>query len=142
MQRLGQHAPAGLGCDAVIAAGQAAQLVALEDLEGGHVVEGASGAGSDRAGAKHMQVERLLMVGVIAGGDIAADQQRQVVLAQVELQVTQIDIGLAQDTLLGRGQRRIGRWRTGASADLDRVELPQGAGKTTGYRGPNSSKSW
>jgi hypothetical protein len=77
--------------------------------------------------AGNAQVERLLLVGVVASGDIAADDEREVALAKIILECGGIDAFLDEDLLFRRGEWIGASLRASASANFDRIEFPHGA---------------
>src|SRR4051794_923648 len=90
------------------------------------MVERTAAWSAARAACADLQSERLLNIGMIAGGHVAADDQRQIVLRQEALELCRCHPSLSERGLLGRGQRRrTGRGWDGSRAHLDRLKLPQ-----------------
>ena len=109
---------------------EAAQLVSLEELHIGHVIDFPGPAdglvmGSELIGLIHTQVIRLLMIRVVAGGDIATDDQGKFMGLEIVLESGNIHTGGGKGGLLRRGQRHSKSRGDGAGHDFDRIKFPE-----------------
>ena len=75
--------------------------------------------------AGHAQPERLLPVGAVASGHVAADDQREVVGAEIAAELRDVDAFVGEHLLLRclNLSRALGRPRP--RPDLDRIQLPE-----------------
>src|ERR1051325_4813214 len=112
VKRSGQDAPARL--DVGASTGEPATLVGLDELDVADVVElgsvGAQGGDigrppSDIGGAGDAQIEWLLAVGMVAAGDVVADNQGEIVYAQIYLEQADVHAFFVEDLLLGAVDR-------------------------------------
>src|ERR1043166_5729468 len=105
VKRSGQDAPARL--DVGASTGEPATLVGLDELDVADVVElGSVGAqGGDIGGAGDAQIEWLLAVGMVAAGDVVADNQGEIVYAQIFLEQADVHAFFVEDLLLGAVDR-------------------------------------
>ena len=106
---------------------KAADLVALEELEKRDVIQFAAGSDGFVGGARNAEIERLLAIRVVPGGDVSADHEGQIVLAQVGGEHGGIHPFFVQNLLFRGPERRVGMRWNGPGADLDRAEFPQRA---------------
>jgi hypothetical protein len=101
MQEAWQHAAARRR---IRAAADAADLIALQHLEVGDVVDRAATTDGLHA-ARHAQVEGLLAIGVITGGLVADHDDGQLALAQKLSECLRIDCGIGAALTFAAGRR-------------------------------------
>jgi hypothetical protein len=107
---------------------QSAQLICLEKLQPGDIVNFSGGADGLMSRVGDAEVERLLTVGLIPRGDITANDQREVMQAEVSLEPIHFHACCGEGIALGLSDGFGQPARADAAYYFDGIKLPQNVG--------------
>ena len=111
---------------------ESAQLVGLKKLQPGDVIDFARRADGLMGRAGNVQVERLLMVRLVARGHVAADDQGELMRAQIIPECPHVHTCCGECGQFRRSHRHgKGGWAR-SGHDFDGVEFPKRAGDLVG----------